>query len=92
LLSGGILLLQVIAVSALGNMLTIIIKNSIFINMIMCVSVFVYGFMGGSFQDYMHNFDTGMTVIVTEEKGITTAKKVKKHLDFNLNAFTKVFY
>ena len=55
-LSGGILLLEVIAVSALGTMLTIIIKSSIFINMIMYISAFVFGFIGGSFQDYMHNF------------------------------------
>ncbi|HHX62219.1 MAG TPA: ABC transporter permease [Epulopiscium sp.] len=55
-LSGGILLLEVIAVSALGTMLTIIIKSSLFINMIMYISAFVFGFMGGSFQDYMHNF------------------------------------
>ena len=55
-LSGGILLLQVIAISALGTMFTIVIKNSTIINMFMYIGAFVFGFIGGSFQVYMYNF------------------------------------
>jgi len=55
-LSGGILLFEVIAISALGTMLIIVIKNSVIINMFMYIGAFVFGFMGGSFQSYMYNF------------------------------------
>lgn len=55
-LSGGVLLGEVIAISALGTMLTVTIRNSTIINIFMYVGAFVFGFMGGSFQTYMYNF------------------------------------
>jgi ABC-2 type transport system permease protein len=56
LLSASVLLLEVIATSAFGTMLTVMIKSSTIINMFMYVGAFVFGFIGGSFQTYMYNF------------------------------------
>lgn len=56
LLSAVILIFEVIAMSAVGTMLTFIIKNSAVINLGMYISAFVFGFTGGSFQTYMYNF------------------------------------
>ncbi len=55
-LSGMVLLFEVIAVSAFGTMLTLLIKSSTIINMFMYIGAFVFGFTGGSFQTYMYNF------------------------------------
>ncbi len=55
-LSFGLLLMQVMAVSAFGTMLTVMIKNSTIITLFMYMGAFTFGFIGGSFQTYMYNF------------------------------------
>lgn len=56
LFSAGILLLEVIAVAALGITASLFIRNQALSNVIIFISGFFFGFVGGSFQTYMLNF------------------------------------
>jgi ABC-2 type transport system permease protein len=56
LLSAGILFLEIIAVAALGITVSLLIKSQALSNVIMFISGFLLGFVGGSFQTYMLNF------------------------------------
>jgi ABC-2 type transport system permease protein len=56
LLSAGIIILEIIAASALGIVMAIIIKSPALVNVIIFLSSYFFGFVGGSFQTYMYNF------------------------------------
>lgn len=56
LLSVAILLLEIVASSALGILLSTIIKSQALVNVLIVISAFFFGFIGGSFQTYMYNF------------------------------------
>lgn len=56
LASAGILFLEIIASSAIGISLSLIIKSQALVNVIIFVLAFIFGFIGGTFQPYMYNF------------------------------------
>lgn len=56
LLSAGIILLEIIATSAIGILLSTIIKNQALTDVLIFLSSFFFGFIGGSFQTYMYNY------------------------------------
>lgn len=58
LLSAGIILLEITATSAIGVFISIIIKNQALAGVIIFLSTFFFGFIGGSFQTYMYNYLT----------------------------------
>lgn|GEM_PF-1103227 len=55
LLSAGIILLEIIASPALGILMAIIIKSEVLVGVIVFLSSFFFGFIGGTFQTYMFN-------------------------------------
>lgn len=56
MLSAAIILLEIIAVSALGILLSTIIKSQALVNVLIVIQTFFFGFIGGSCQTYMYNF------------------------------------
>lgn len=56
MLSAAIILLEIIAVSALGIFLAAIIKSQALVNVLIVIQAFFFGFIGGSCQTYMYNF------------------------------------
>lgn len=60
LLSFGILLLEIIAISAFGTTISFIIKNVSLINIGTYVASFIFGMLGGCFQTYMYNVDESL--------------------------------
>lgn len=56
MLSAAIILLEIIAVSALGILLAAIIKSQALVNVLIVIHAFFFGFIGGSCQTYMYNF------------------------------------
>lgn len=54
--SAGILILEIIASSAIGIAFSMIIKSQALVNVIIFILAFVFGFIGGTFQPYMYNF------------------------------------
>lgn len=56
MLSATIILLEIIAVSALGILLAAIIKSQALVNVLIVIQAFFFGFIGGSCQTYMYNF------------------------------------
>lgn len=56
LVSLGILFLEIITSSALGILISLIIKSQALVNVVIFLFAFFFGFVGGSFQTYMYNF------------------------------------
>lgn len=56
LISAAILILEVIAFSALGLVLSLLIKSQALVNVLIVLFGFLFGFIGGSCQTYMYNF------------------------------------
>ena len=56
LLSIAIIFLEIIAATSIGLLISLIIKNQALVNVIIFISTFFFGFIGGSFQTYMYNF------------------------------------
>lgn len=56
ILSITIIILEIIACSALGIVLSLLIKSQALVNVLIVLFGFLFGFIGGSNQTYMYNF------------------------------------
>ena len=55
LMSAGIIFLEIVAISTVGLMLSSLIRSQVVVNIIIFITSFGFGFIGGSFQTYMYN-------------------------------------